>query len=58
MKNTYEMKAPKLISDEAYGLIKGYLRSHEDDIAWEIDDFAVLRKVFIDIIGRQPKPDK
>jgi hypothetical protein len=34
-----------------------YLESHEDDIALGINDFGLLRRLFCELIGRQPIAD-
>ena len=35
-----------------------YLERHEDDIAWDINDYGDLREIFIAIFSRPPKKDE
>jgi hypothetical protein len=34
-----------------------FLKDHEDDIAWGINDFDRLREFFTEVIGREPAKD-
>jgi hypothetical protein len=53
-------KAEKEMSEHAENLAKAatlfkeYLTSHESDIAYEINDFGMLKSTFERVIGRKP----
>lgn len=43
------------ISPRGIDTLSLYLASHEDDIAWEINDFGELKGLFIEMFNRSPK---
>lgn len=48
------MKIDYKISEDAFEDLCEYLIAHETDIADGTNDFARLRKVFREVIGREP----
>jgi hypothetical protein len=51
-------KREKEITEEVSKInLQTYLLDHEDDIAIGMNDFALLRTVFLYHIGREPIPD-
>lgn len=47
----------KEISDLAMKQLKKYLRAHESDIAYEVNDFKELRLIFVEIVGIAPSEE-
>jgi hypothetical protein len=45
----------KLLSENARLNLLEYLQNHESDIAHGINDFALLRGLFITVFKREPK---
>jgi len=49
---------PKLLSQETWDELVGYLLGYEDDIAWSIEGFGSLENIFREVIGREPQKAK
>ena len=45
------------MTSESTKILRDYLEGHEKDIAWGFDDFGELRKVFIELMEREPNKD-
>lgn len=43
------------LSVKTYKKLANFLDSHEDDIAWDVNDFGSLREVYIEIFEQEPK---
>lgn len=51
------MSSREITDDNMEDLIF-WLKSHESDIAFEVNDFGDLRHVFFDVAGRYPETKK
>lgn len=43
------------ITFEDLVILRDYLLAHEDDIEGRINDFGSLHKLFVRVVGREPK---